>query len=87
MVDESVDKQVETTQPIIIDLGKQKAKAIKSLKEGEGKLWGDMMSVIDEVKEMLGEEADGKTIVPVVMIYEKKRKRQRLDKMFFRPLR
>ena len=87
MTDETAEKPTEMTQPIIIDLGTQKAKAIKDLKDGEGKLWGDMLNVVEEVKEMLGEEASGKVIIPVVMIYEKKRKRQRLDKIIFPALR
>ena len=87
MTDETPEKSTEMTQPIIIDLGKQKAKALKALKDGEGKLWEDVLTVVEEVKEMLGEEAEGKVIIPVVMVYEKKTKRQRLDKLIFPALR
>ena len=87
MTDDTEEKTVEMTQPIIIDLGKHKAKAIDALKEGEGELWDDMLDVVAEVKQMLGEESNDKVIIPVVMIYEKKRKRPRLDKMIFPALR
>jgi hypothetical protein len=75
---EAVETSTEMTQPVIIDLGAQKSKAIKELKEGEGELWDEVFDVIDEVKEMLGAEADGKVLIPVVMLYEKKLSR-RLD--------
>ena len=72
------ETSTEMTQPVIIDLGEQKAKALKQLKAGEGELWDEVFDVIDEVKEMLGKEADGKVLIPVVMLYEKKQS-QRID--------
>ena len=54
------------TQPIIVDLGKRKASRLQELKEGEGKLWDEVLDVLEEVKEALGKEADGKLMVPVV---------------------
>ena len=86
-MDTSEEKPAEMTQPIVIDLGKQKAKNIKDLKNGKGKLWEDMSTVVEEVKEMLGEEANGKVIIPVVMIYQKKPKRQSLNKLIFPNIR
>jgi hypothetical protein len=83
MADESPEKPVEMAQPIVIDLGKQKSKDIKDLKSGKGKVWDDMFSVVEEVKEMLGEDANGKVILPVVMIYQRKPKRQTLDRLIF----
>jgi hypothetical protein len=68
---------VEMTQPIVIDLGKERPKKIKALKKGRGKLWDEVLDVLDEVKVGLGEEADGKTLVPVIMIYRKKYARRR----------
>ncbi len=75
---EAVETSTEMTQPVIVDLGKKKASTIKDLKNGEGKLWDEVLDVIDEVKDMLGEDANGKVLVPVVMVYEKSRRR-RLD--------
>jgi hypothetical protein len=81
-MEETAGISTEMTQPIIIDMGKQKTGNLSDLKKGEGKLWDEVLNVVDEVKQMLGEAADGKVIVPVVVIYRKKLKRRRLDKMF-----
>ncbi len=83
IVEEPVETLTEMTQPIIIDLGKQKTKDLKDLKKGGGKLWDEVLDVVDEVKDMLGEEAEGKVLVPVVMICQEKRRPQRLDKILF----
>jgi hypothetical protein len=82
-VDETVETLTEMTQPVIIDLGKQKSRDLKDLKKGEGKLWDEVLDVVEEVKDMLGEEADGKVLVPIVMLYQQKPKRQRLNKALF----
>jgi hypothetical protein len=82
-MDESVGRSSGVTQPVIIDLGRQKPKALKDLKKGEGKLWGEVLDIIEEVEDQLGEQADGKVFVPVVLIYQKKFRRQRLDKLLF----
>jgi hypothetical protein len=69
----------EMTQPVIIDLGKQRSKLIKELKNGEGELWEEVLEVADEVKEMLGAEAEGKVLIPVIMLYQEKAGRRRID--------
>jgi hypothetical protein len=71
------------TQPIIVDLGREKARKIRDLKRGEGDLWDEVLDVIDEVKDMLGEEAEGKTLVPIILLYQKKSRRQRIEKILF----
>jgi hypothetical protein len=73
----------QVTQPIIIDLGRQKAKDIKEFKKGEGKLWEDVQAVVDKVQDELGETAEGKVVIPVVLIFEKKPKRPRLERLIF----
>lgn len=84
MAEESVKTSAEMTQPVIIDLGKQKRSALKDLKRGEGKLWDEVFDVVEEVKEMLGGEADGKVFVPVVMLYEERSNRRRnLERILF----
>jgi hypothetical protein len=75
-VDETEEFEIEVITPIIVDLGKAKAKQVKRLKQGRGRLMGEVVDVLDEVTEALGEELDGKTLVPVIMLYEKKRKRK-----------
>ena len=79
MAEEAVKTSTEMTQPVIIDLGKQRSRTLKDLKQGEGKLWDEVLDVVDEVKEMLGAEADGKVLVPIIMLYQEKSSRRRLD--------
>lgn len=79
MAEETVTTAAEMTQPVIIDLGKQKARTLRDLKNGEGKLWEEVLEVVEEVKDMLGAEADGKVLVPVVMLYNERSSSRRLD--------
>lgn len=79
MVKDAAATSTEMTQPVIIDLGKQRSKLIKELKNGEGELWDEVLEVADEVKEMLGAEADGKVLIPVIMLYQEKAGRRRID--------
>ncbi|HXD10744.1 MAG TPA: hypothetical protein VN653_11825 [Anaerolineales bacterium] len=79
MTEESVKTTTEMTQPVIIDLGKQRASSLRELKKGEGKLWDEVLDVTEEVKEMLGGEAEGKVLVPIIMLYQEKSGRRRLD--------
>ena len=65
----------EVTAPIIVSLGKKKNKVIKRLKRGKGAAMEEVMDVIDQVQTNLGEEANGKIIVPVVIIYRRKERR------------
>jgi hypothetical protein len=78
----TTENDLEVTEPIIIDLGKQKAKRIKKMLKGRGKLWFEVEDVIAEVNEMLAEELEGKTIIPLIIVYEKKPKQKRLGGMF-----
>lgn len=73
---------IDISEPIIINLGKQRRKRIKNLMKGRGKLWYEVEGVIDEATAKLGEEVEGKTVVPLVLIYRTKRKRRRLGRMF-----
>ena len=79
MAKEEAVTSTEMTQPVIIDLGKQRSKSIKELKNGEGELWDEVLEVADEVKEMLGAEAEGKILIPVIMLYQEKLGRRRID--------
>lgn len=72
----------EMAQPIIIDLGKQQSHKIKDLKEGEGELWDEVLEVVEEAKDMLGAEVEGKMLVPLIMIYEK-RSARRVERLLF----
>jgi len=63
--------------PIVVDMGKVKRKAIKKLKRGRGKLIDETREVIAEVEAHLGDEAEGKELLPVIILFEKKRKKRR----------
>jgi hypothetical protein len=69
--------EIEAVTPVIVDLGKTKRKKIKKLKHGDGPLMEEVLDVLDEVAEHFGEELEGKTIVPIVLIYEVKGKKKR----------
>lgn len=71
---EQEDFEMEVTDPIIINLGKQKRKRIKKLLKGRGPLWEEVEQVVFEVGDLLDEELDGKVIVPLVLVYRKKNK-------------
>jgi hypothetical protein len=70
MAEKTNREEATVVQPIIVDLGKQKKKRIKDLKRGEGKLMDEVMEVVAQVEDKI--DADGKVIVPVVVIYRKK---------------
>jgi hypothetical protein len=73
----SVAALADVTAPIIVSLGKKKRKAIKQLKRGKGSVMTEVMDVIDQVQETLGAQAEGKILVPVVLIYQRKVRRFR----------
>jgi hypothetical protein len=73
------------TRPIVIDLGKQRRKAIAGLKRGEGELVDEVTEAVREVVGELDEEAQGKVVVPVVVVYRKRRRRKRNDLSRFWP--
>jgi hypothetical protein len=79
----STEAVTHMTQPIIVDLGRKRSAALQDLKAGEGELWDEVLDVVDEVKEMLGAEAEGKTLLPLILIYEKKRRAPRLERVLF----
>lgn len=72
--------------PIILDVGRTGRRNIKDLEQGCGKLMNDVNDAITEVTTSLGEQADGKQFVPVVLLYRKKQRkngrRRRLSSMF-----
>ena len=62
----------EITTPIIVSLGKKKKKVIKRLKRGKGSAMDEVLDVVEQVQANLGDDAAGKIIVPVVVIYRQK---------------
>ena len=75
--------------PVIVDLGKETKKAIRKLKRGTGKLMDEVDDAIDQVRAHLSDADKNKAILPVVVIYQRKRKgggRCDLPAMPFNPL-
>ena len=67
-----------TIAPVVVDLGSQKSKTLRALKNGEGPLMHDVTRVVEEVRAKSSELAS-KELVPVVIIYRKKsRKKSRV---------
>jgi hypothetical protein len=63
--------------PIVIELGKVKNKKIKQLKRGEGELVDEVNEAMAQLQTRLGEQSNGKSLVPVVIVYRKKPSRRR----------
>jgi hypothetical protein len=63
---------VDFLPPVVLDLGKTRKKYIRALKDGEGKLMDDVTHAVEAVRSNLGAEVEGKILVPVVIIYEKR---------------
>lgn len=74
---ETDEGEPQVVTPVVVDLGKVRRKHVKRLKRGEGKLAEEVLDVVDEVVEELGDELEGATLVPIVMVYERKRKKSR----------
>jgi hypothetical protein len=64
-----------TIAPVVVDLGKEKSKTLRELKNGEGPLMQEVARVVEEVRARSSELAS-KELVPVVIIYRKKPKRR-----------
>ena len=79
VVDEGTQKyaQAEVTAPVMVSLGKKKRKAVKRLKRGKGRLMKEVVDVLEQVQDKLGAQAEGKILVPVVIIYREKQRRFR----------
>ena len=76
---ESTAPEIEVVTPVIVDMGKTKKKQIKRLKQGRGLLMDEVVDVLDEVADALGDELEGKMMVPIVILYkEKPKKRTRI---------
>ena len=61
--------------PVIVDLGKVKRKQIKQLKRGTGDLILEVREAVEEVVAGLGEEANGREFIPIVVLYREKTKK------------
>lgn len=62
--------------PVVLDLGKTKKKLIRALKRGEGRLMEDVAEAMEAVRSNLGSELEGKALIPVVIVYQRKTSRR-----------
>ncbi len=62
--------------PVVVDLGKKSRKKIKKLKSARGPLAAEVGAIVAETIAQMGDDAEGKTFVPVVMVYRKKPKKR-----------
>jgi putative transposon-encoded protein len=63
--------------PILIDLGKARRNRVSKLKRGKGRLLKKVEDAIEQTVKELGNDAKDKVVLPVVVIVEKRPKRQR----------
>ncbi len=63
--------------PIIADLGSISRKKYKRIKKGKGGAAAIIQAAIDEVRESVDLEVEGKVLVPVVLLCKKKSKKKR----------
>jgi hypothetical protein len=63
------------TAPVVVALGKQRKKRIRSLVRGKGRLMDEVQDVIDQVKANFHDGAEGKIFVPIVLVYRRKTRR------------
>jgi Family of unknown function (DUF6200) len=65
----------------VLDLGKAKSSEVKDLKKGRGKLFDEISDTLLDL-ELASDAAKSGSVVPVVLIVERKRKRK-TSKSFF----
>jgi len=65
----------DVPQPVIIDLGSRKKKAIKRLKRGRGKLMAEVALAIEQVRAGWSDGDQDQSNAPVVIIYKQKKKK------------
>jgi hypothetical protein len=66
--------EAEGVRPVLVDLGSVRGRTVREFKEGCGPLVDDVQQVLAEVRQNLGPEAATKELVPIVLIYRRKRK-------------
>jgi len=67
----------DSTPHILIDMGRVRRKRIKQLKQGEGPLIDEVQDAVEALKKQLGDELSDAKVVPVILVYKEKKKRDR----------
>jgi hypothetical protein len=65
------------TTPLILDLGKRGKKTVRRLRKGRGPAMAEVRDVLEQVQAELAEEAGDKVLLPVIVLYGRKRRRGR----------
>jgi hypothetical protein len=65
-------RPAESSLPLIVDLGKHSRKDVKKLRDGRGKLLGEVAACVDELKNAGKLPANAQPIV--IIVREKRRK-------------
>lgn len=74
---------------VVVSLGSTRRKRIKQLKRGTGKLVGEVRTAVEIAAGSLGQDLEGKTLVPVVLVYRERsssKKRRRGGELGICPL-
>ena len=61
--------------PVFVNLGKTSNKNIKKLEKGRGKLMDEVQEVLERTQYQLGDAAEDKILVPIVVVYKEKPKK------------
>jgi hypothetical protein len=79
-----VGDMLNSSVPIVVDLGTASRKRIRKLKDGYGKLEAEVQDVLAQIRGELGADAENKELMPIVVVYSRKGKRQRsvIDRIF-----
>ena len=72
----------EEAPPILVDLGKISGKVVRQFRQGRGRLVDEVHQILAESRKNLGAETAAKELVPIVLVYQKKRKRRKGGKLF-----
>lgn len=82
--EEHAEVELDVITPVIVELGRVRQRHVDDLLDGEGPLADEVLDVLDEVVEELGEDLAGATLVPIVMVYERggRRSRQTIELPF-----
>jgi hypothetical protein len=79
------DETLPLTRPVIVDLGKKTKKSIKNLKRGTGDTMLEVEAAIRHVRARFSDADKNKPVIPIVLIYERKRKRLSVPSLPFSP--
>jgi len=66
--------EIKVYPSVIVNAGKAKRSAVRKLQNGQGPLVDEIQTAIRTTVEAMGEEAAGKEVLPVVVIYKVKRR-------------